>query len=116
MKIYYINKNSTKCLFNAQFKDYNSKLYSLTFLPYIRLFHGSTQLYFIYGSVLIMAIIAASQQVVDYKSKKEKMQEELDNFNFNERYQEMLDKKSKKNMYNADTTYLNNRRGGALWY
>lgn len=102
MKIFYINKNTTKCLFSTQFKNYNIKLYSLTLLPHIHLFHGSTQLYLIYGSVLIMAVIAASQQVVSHKSKKEKMQEELDNYNLNKRYDEMLTEKCKSNT-NAKT-------------
>ena len=102
MKIFYINKNTTKCLFDTEFKNYNCRLYSLTFLPYIRLFHGNTQLYFIYGSVLIMAIIAASQQVVDHKSKKEKMKEELDNYNFMKSYNDMLNEKSMTRT-NADT-------------
>lgn len=102
MKIFYINKNTTKCLFDTQFNTYNSRLYSLTFLPYIKLFHGNTQLYLIYGSVFIMAVIAASQQVVDHKSKRDKMKEELENYQFMKRYNDML---SEKNMTftNADT-------------
>lgn len=102
MKIFYINNNSSKCLFDTQFKNYNYRLYSLTFLPYIRLFHGNTQLYLIYGSVFIMAVIAASQQVVDFKSKKEKMKEELDNYNFMKSYNEMLSEKN-TTFTNADT-------------
>lgn len=104
MKIYYINKNSSKCIFDTK----HIRLYSFSFIPYIHLFQGSTQLYLIYLSVFAMAIIAASQQVVTHSNKTDKMKAELDNFNLNERYNEMLDKKYHSNIYNADTSKLNN--------
>ena len=105
MKIYYINKNTTKCLLNTESK-HDIKLYSLGFLPYIRLFHGDTQLTLIFYTVIILAFVAASQQVVGFKTKKDKMKDELDNYNFMKKYNEMLDDKYTSNT-NAEMYLLN---------
>lgn len=103
MKIYYINKNTSKCILDT---SKSIKLYSISFLPYISFFRGSTQLYLIYTSVLIMAIVAASQQVGSFKSKKDKMKDELDEYNFNKKYQEMIDEKYHSNTNNAEVTAI----------
>lgn len=105
MKVYYINKNTTKCLLNTESK-HDIKLYSLGFLPYIHLFRGDTQLTLIFYTVMILAFVAAGQSVGGFKSKKEKMKEELDGYNFIKKYNEMLNEKYSSNV-NADTTDLN---------
>lgn len=106
MKIYYINKHTTKCLLNTEL-NHDIKLYSFGFLPYIRLFHGDTQLTLIFYTVMILAFVAASQQVVGFKSKKDKMKEELENYKFIKSYNEMIDDKY-HSYTNADTKIVNN--------
>lgn len=93
MKIYYINNNSSKCIFNSS----HIKLRTLT-LPYLTMignsmFFRDPQARFIFGLAIFLALVAAVQAVYleEKRNRADKLDKELQRYEKNKRIRAMRD-------------------------
>lgn len=108
MKIYYINQDLTQEI-NFSFLCKHMNKYTLSIFPYSYIINSSYELQMILPATLVLAIVATSMSMIDYKPKLERMKEETSKYNTIKAYNEMLKEKAGLNTQctNADTTKLN---------
>lgn len=108
MKIYYINQDQTQEI-NFTFLCKKLNIHTLSLFPCSYIISSSPQVSFILSTSFILAVVATSMSVIDYKPKLQKMKEETAKYNTIKAYNEMLKEKysSDNTCSNADTAMLN---------